>query len=56
MGQLVFVICISVRSRVFANELHAVFHRYVVCAVKTYVAIGFKTSIEAYYVEKNSAS
>ena len=39
------------RLRVCANESHVVFHRPVVCAVKN-VAIGFKTSIEAYFVEE----
>ena len=39
------------RSRVCANELHTVIHRPVVCAV----AIGFKTNIEAYFMEKSSA-
>ena len=41
------------RSRICANESHAVFHMPVFFAVKT--AIGFKTSIEVYFVEKNSA-
>ena len=45
---------ISIRDPyICANESHAVFHRTVVCAVKT-LAIGFKTSIEAYFVEKTA--
>ena len=43
-----FVICISAISRVCANKLQAR------CLCSENVAIGFKTSIKAYFVEKSA--